>query len=766
MRGLAVILGALLWWAGALHAQQAPFDMTPERPAAEPAEPARPDEPPAEPAPPAADIRRLLLPAGTLLLSGENATRRWALHLTAAQAASPARLNLAYRNAVVVAPEGSRLQVMLNDVIVLDAPVRSADGFADIAADLPEALLRAGRNEVAIRVSHRHRTDCTIESTYELWTEVDAARTYLSFADPAAGQLASFEDLRTVAADAQGGVRIAILAPAMAHGDIGADIMRLAQAIALHVALPNIDFAIDAAPSPAQEDATLRVLLGAGDELAELGWPLPPGAAGGPVAAFLPPAEGEPPTLVVSGRSREDWLVAIGQMLMPVDRPPGMQREALATEAWRMPNAPMIYGRRDLSFAELGIRSEQFSGRRYTTGFQFAVPSDFYADSYGEARILLDAAYADTILPGSQVNIYVNGTIAASTPIAARRGTILNQLPIRLTMRHFKPGLNDVLIEANLLTEQDAACLPGATADETTRFAVFGTSRFVVPDFGRIGQRPNLAAMAGTGYPYGLAQRPVSVILERGDAGSLSALAGLLARMALSAGRPIPVAFTTTTDAARGQDAIFLGAINGIPAAVLAQVGVADESRTFWAASHGRAPAGSGGDQSDAEAWRRQMESRGWLNEVQDWFSRTFNLTLDMLRFAPAAESAFTPSRPAMLLLAQGVNPAGNGVWTVVAAPDGAMLGEGMNALTELPNWNRLSGQLTTLESDLETMNALPAASMSFIETQPPSFSNYRLIAANWLSANLLSYALLLVAACVLLGVATSALLSRLGRRQ
>ena len=76
-----------------------------------------------------------------------------------------------------------------------------------------------------------------------------------------------------------------------------------------------------------------------------------------------------------------------------------------------------------------------------------------------------------------------------------------------------------------------------------------------------------------------------------------------------------------------------------------------------------------------------------------------------------------------------------------------------------------MSGRLVTLESDLSTVNALPVAASGFIHTQPASLSNYRLVAANWLSNNILSYALALVVACILLGIATSALLSRIGRR-
>ena len=50
-------------------------------------------------------------------------------------------------------------------------------------------------------------------------------------------------------------------------------------------------------------------------------------------------------------------------------------------------------------------------------------------------------------------------------------------------------------------------------------------------------------------------------------------------------------------------------------------------------------------------------------------------------------------------------------------------------------------------------------------KTQPLSLTNLRLVAANWMSANILQYALVMLACCMFLGVATALLLSRLGRR-
>ena len=52
-----------------------------------------------------------------------------------------------------------------------------------------------------------------------------------------------------------------------------------------------------------------------------------------------------------------------------------------------------------------------------------------------------------------------------------------------------------------------------------------------------------------------------------------------------------------------------------------------------------------------------------------------------------------------------------------------------------------------------------------YADQGPHLWANLRLVAANWMSANILQYALVMLACCTFLGVATALLLSRLGRR-
>lgn len=774
---IAFILAAGL--SGAAGQESTPFDMSPERPAqtgqpdrnpgteqqgSETSQPAEDTQAAAETADePASRFRRFLLPGDKIVLAGEQARRNWAIYLSQRQAASPATLTFGYNNSVVVAPENSSLSVVVNGTTIHRESIASSETVATRHVPVPADLLRPGRNEIGFSAVHRHRTDCSLESTFELWTELAAGDTFLAFADATAGELTSQDELSAVGGNANGKSRIAIVAPSLARLDIASDVMRLAQALSRHINTPDIEISVETR-IPETNDLTLIVLLGSASELAAAGYELP--EVIGPFSTFAETAPGDVPVFVVSGRDRAQWATALDSLAASVDRPLDVQRDVILTEGWRTPNAPMIFAGKRLSFGELGLRSEQFSGRRYTAEFEFGVPSDFYAEAYGKARILLDAAYTDQVRPGSLINIYVNGSIAASIPITTTRGAVLSHYPINFTMAHIVPGLNTILLEAELRTAADNVCGPGAPADDTPRFALFESSQFDMPTFARIAQRPNLSAFGGTSFPYSRATGPTAVVVDRSTDQGLSTLATLLGRMARAAGRILPVEFVASRDAVGMRNAIILGGVNDIPAGMLEQVGISEESRASW----GRGP--SGGDTTGGptlDQWRNQV-SGSWLHTAWrnfgDWLQRTFNITSDMLRFAPDEETAFVPSPTAGLVIAQSGNPAGTGTWTVITAPDNSALRSNMAAFVDLRNWSRLSGHITTFNPATDEVQTVGVGQFEFVETMPASIWNYRLIVANWLSTNILSYSLILILACILLGGTTTVLLGRLGRRR
>ncbi|WP_407048507.1 cellulose biosynthesis cyclic di-GMP-binding regulatory protein BcsB [Methyloraptor flagellatus] len=168
-------------------------------------------------------LRRLPAVAGGWRLAGEIDRREWVVRLSEAEARRPARLQIALRSAVSVMPEGSRIAVAVNgtplgEIVVggrMEAPAR---------LDIPAGLLAAGANVVTVEAKQRHRVDCSIDATYELWTEIDPTLSGLSFESPAtpavAGTRLDLAELATLWPNERGETRITAILPPGAGQDL------------------------------------------------------------------------------------------------------------------------------------------------------------------------------------------------------------------------------------------------------------------------------------------------------------------------------------------------------------------------------------------------------------------------------------------------------------------------------------------------------------------------------------------------------------------
>ncbi|MBB3424712.1 hypothetical protein FHT85_001686 [Rhizobium sp. BK312] len=712
-------------------------------------------------------FRRYVVPFAKLRLEGEADRKSWSIYLTPEQAAAPAKLTFAYQNAVVVAPEASQITVLVNDRAVHQQQIGSSDNESDISFDIPRGLLQPGANLLTFEATQRHRVDCDIASTYELWSDIDPARTYLSFAGRDAEKLSTTDAIRAIGVDGIGKTQFNLVVPALAQPETTKPILHLSQGLALLSGMPNQAFSFDTDALPAPGPGKMTVVVGTPTELQPI-FAVPAAAQSGALATFATDPRSGQQLLLISGPSWQAIASAVDMVVSPTERAPGTRRDLLVTQRWSAPDAPLIYSGTSLSFEQLGVKTTEFSGRRFHTSFNVAIPSDFYANAYGEATILLDAAYATDVRPGSHIDVYVNGSIATTKPITATGGGIFRQLPIRITMRHFKPGLNTITLEAMLLADEDTACAPAATSSMTPRFALFDTSQFTVPDFARIAQRPNLAALTGTGYPYSRETEPAALFIDRPDADTLSATATLLGQMALTAGHPIPFEPTASPNTVGTRSALFIGSVSQLPSTILAQMNISAASQVAW-----RPPAPGQGNIPEASVtiadWRTRINGgilQGQMQNFQQWMHRNFDITLSSLRFIPSSEQMFTPSNANSFLIAQEANPTNDATWTVVTAPSAGDLRAGAEAMSAQHAWSQIGGRITVYSGKTGKIDTVPVSRFSFVVSQPWSLTNYRLIAANWLSSNILSYALLFVIGSFLLGVSTASVLSKIGRRE
>ncbi|MGV8953097.1 MAG: cellulose biosynthesis cyclic di-GMP-binding regulatory protein BcsB, partial [Cypionkella sp.] len=380
---LAALLTTIAWPA---FAQPVPFDMTPEsglRVAPPPSAPPSTAQPaPVQPVI-AQRSEHYLLPSGDVRLTGEESRQAIIFYLTKDQADAPARLQMSYVNAVVVAPEFSQLTIRVNGTELVRNAIASSSGPAPIAIDVPTGLLREGPNRLEFFASQRHRTDCTVTSTYELWTEIDSTAALLSFEGANLGQLRQLSDLAAIGVDAEGATTIRLITPDLGNPEATRVAIELAQQLALALRVANLQVERATTLSESYTPGVLDVVLGPAADLPSELAPYTTQAGSGATAALLALPSGAN-TLLVSG---PDWnSVAQASDTILVSAPVTAERPRLD-----LPDAiPTMLGGQSIFLSDLGVPTTEFNGRRYTTLFQFELPPDFYANLYGEAELVLD----------------------------------------------------------------------------------------------------------------------------------------------------------------------------------------------------------------------------------------------------------------------------------------------------------------------------------------------------------------------------------------
>jgi cellulose synthase operon protein B len=797
---LLTMLGCLLALTAGARAQPALFDMSPERPAApaapvipplqsrprpavvpEPSVPAMPA--PAVPVAPAAPVeaplsaapapaetvsRHYLVPSASLVLEGEYDQRGWSVYLMDAEVSTPAKLKLTFRNAVVIAPEVSELQVLINGHPLAQERIAAADAPTSLLLDIAPGILQAGVNRIELIASQRHRTDCDIRSTYDLWTEIDPKETYLSFAGNTMTPLSVAEAIRAVGVDETGRTQFKIWMPGLSQTNATSHAMRLVQGVSLFGSMPNQSFQFTTGADLTAAPGQLGMIIGTWSELQPLVPDLPETARAAAIATVLPASEGRGRLLLISGPSWEAIGSAIETLIASVDRPANVRRDVIDTQRWKDPAAPILVGGETLPLSQMGVQTVEFSGRRLRTSFNIAIPPDFYAGAYGEATLLLDAAFTPEVKPGSHIDIYINGNIASTLPIKTTTGGVFSQLPVKIPLRHIRAGVNEIWIEVALETDADVACMPGTPAGQNPRFALFDSSQWVMPQFARLGQSPTLAGIASVGRYSPDPKIPLLLSIDHLEADTLGAAATFIGKLALSAGRLSQIEMVSAAQALGERPALFVGTIAQMPPKLLTQIGVSPSAVNSWRPQMGGPSTQNVGTTDAMDKWRQQVsggEITDALGRLRGWIGRRFDISLESLSLLPEQDEVFQPSSNDTLLIGQGQSPEQTARWTALVAPTPAELLEGAVGLAQQDKWQLLNGRMTSYRAKIDEVTNRPAHDIVFVQTVAPSFSNYRLVAANWLSTNILFYSAVVVVLCSLLGLAIMLMLSRMGRR-
>ncbi|MDV3253167.1 cellulose biosynthesis cyclic di-GMP-binding regulatory protein BcsB [Devosia sp. BK] len=727
-------------------AQPVPFDMTPENDlVVQPAPQAVPGTPTVTPAPVAAPaaFERPILPFDSLRLTGEEDKHGIVVYLTEAQAAAPATLDFSFINALVVAPEISSLRVRINNTEISNTAIASSSAATPVSLPVPAGILQAGPNMIEFRASQRHRTDCTVDSTYQLWTEIKSTDAKLVLAGAGLAPIQQLTDLAAVGVDAQGDTALRLItANGLADAQAQSAAMRIAQQIGLSMRVPKLDISFADAPSEAPTPGVLDVAIMPAAELPAELEAARAQASAGPIAAMVPVATGAY-TLVISGPNWESIARAGDALLTAAPASDDRPRLDLPYPL------PMMEEGTTASMASLGVDRLEFNGRRFTTTMQFELPSDFYAYRYGELELVLEAAYSRDVLPGSEIDIYTNGQIASATPMLRTEGGLLKDTRIRIPMTNLRPGRNEATFAVNLQTRSDVACGAGWTGSAPTRFVLSNNSYFHMPDYARATTVPDLQVLTGSSWPY-VEEANVPAAIGQGRDTVLSALM-FATRLATASNRMINFTIIPEADLSPEQDAVLIMPTGAVSQTNIGRTGVAAAGQ----------PGAQGGDDSLLDQFAGG-ETSSPLTNVESWLREHLGVDTADLRLIPPPDTPYVPGAEAVVV-SQTHQPEG-GVWTFLTSTSPATLRAGTERLIDTVMWREIAGRVSALAPGDNEVTSVPAEMVSIVVPEPFSPTNLRRIAANWFSGNILYFTFAIVLGAVLLMLMTSRMLTRIGR--
>lgn len=236
-----------------------------------------------------------------MFFNGESTSNEYPFYALPSEIAGSAKLVLWMQTAISAAPENSSMRVFVNDQDVGSIKLQSGAPYR-VEMKVPNGVIQPGYNAVSILVDQKHRVDCSIDATYELWTQIDPERSGFVFSEGGRLMGDTMPDLI-----ARGGMidgRTAIQG-SIAPGATGTDYNRTITAIEALTIIGNFDRPAVSIGQQAADDRSIGVVVGTRGTVAEiLGQQADSILKDG--INVLPAGHGKGQTLVVTGRTAAD----------------------------------------------------------------------------------------------------------------------------------------------------------------------------------------------------------------------------------------------------------------------------------------------------------------------------------------------------------------------------------------------------------------------------------------------------------------------------
>lgn len=723
-------------------------------------------------------LRYMAADSGDVFFPGESSNREFPFFVRPAEVASPATLVLSLQTAISAAPERSKMQVFVNDVDVGTIDLKSGDKRR-IELPMPSGVLQPGYNSVSILVDQKHRVDCSIDATYELWTQIDPENSGFVFAGANQPSKGTVADLIAQGRGNDGRAKlVAHVLPGASATDIDRT-MSVIQGLSILGDLDHPAVTFDTAATGPGIDiyagtyGTVRELLNVDAASAEV-------TEG--MSISVPKQDGRT-RLVISARTADDLELQIKKFNTQAQAhditgtPQGLRALSNTKGQFLQPSS-------QVALKNLGFISKPFAGRLYRETINFSMPSDFYPADYASLGLNLNAQYAAGLSRDAVLIVKANGQIVSNIQLGDGQTGVIKDQRLPIPLSKLRPGENTLTFEAQLPTPRDLSCDPVADLQDTPRFLILDDTYLDVPAFARVGRYPDIAALvSGSDYtPINETRKPLSVFVPRLERKVLDVAGSFVAKMAYSSGQIADVKITAVEPDASTPTVLAFGTFANLPQALQSEMNIDFNNIAVNAFKPDVAlninPEGSENGLLNPSKPKGETASTGSFGEVIqssaklglsaiDWAKQQRQIRFAGWSFGSTANSQadqiYRPVQGSDLLIAQRATSAG-GVWTVVASPNADVMSVSLSALSQRATWRRLNGATQAFSQNGTLIDQQQATHETLFQTQPPTFTNLRLVTAGWFANNTVEYTIAQIAAALLLGISTFVML-KVGRR-
>ncbi|MEO0328709.1 MAG: cellulose biosynthesis cyclic di-GMP-binding regulatory protein BcsB [Pseudomonadota bacterium] len=478
-------------------------------------------------------------------LRGEVDRLDWPLNLSLADASHPVKVRIAFINSVVVMPEVSEIRLLVNNKIYDAKPIRNPDMPGFLEAEIPPSLLSEGRNIITVTTRQRHRVDCSLDATHELWTRIDIPRSTIEYGT-GKQVITGLYDLKGLPKNIDQKQVVNLLLPEGSGnhtaGSFAKDYLELLQRVSIAGEYKDLDVQLYSGPQTSVSDDGLDVFVGSYGQLVAHSYI----SARYSQSDLRHALESSPVDTVIVGSldGSRTLLIKLQELAQLPDAFSFLEEVKL--------NKMPILEETSISLRQLGYVEEEFTGRRFSTKVSLNLPADFYSGDYDHIDLNLFASYTEGLKPGQRLLVVVNGKNTVSIPLSKRSGGLIRGKQLEIPLSAFVPGKNSVELIAQLETHADFGhCLDTQQRRDVPRLFLSGDTYFEIPKFAHVGQFPNVHNTLETGFPYRSKDRrgPLWVTLGSNTLKDLEIAGEFISRMSVNAGEVIPIETSQTESA-------------------------------------------------------------------------------------------------------------------------------------------------------------------------------------------------------------------------